>query len=763
MTKYFTLLLILFIFLNKIQAQINQPNLGWVFDDSSVSRVDISIDQDSLDELLLEENWHNNHEYPATMYFKRDGIIDTVENVGFRLRGNTSRDAYKKSFKIAINSFTPGAKYKGLKKINLNGEHNDPSIARSKLNWDLLRHNKLPSTRTAHTEFYINNEYKGLYINVEHINDDFLKLRFGNKDGNLYKCLWPANLNYISTNPDDYKFESNGRRTYDLKNNMDFDDYSDLSNFIDVLNNTAIDDLYCELSKVFDAEDFLEVLAIDVLTGNWDGYSFNKNNFYLYHNTETDRIQYIPYDLDNTLGIDWFNVDWTERDIYEWSSSWEYLPLYERIMDNAEMKGIFTFFVNEIIDQISDDLYPDAIDDLRDMIAPFAAIDTFRILDYGFTYEEFWDCYDEDIPYDHVDSGIKPFYEDRATSANDQVISQNIEPIIRYINMNPLKTQVPVSVSAFIEDEGEEINAWAYYIFQSIADSTQLFDDGLHGDGEAMDGWFANVIGTFEEVDIISLHIKATDNLDQTRQLPCEDYQYLLEEGSALLINEFMAKNDSTIQDNMGNYSDWVEIYNNSNESISLLGFYLSDDLSNSSKWAFPDVSIEGQGFYLVWCSGDTTLGENHTSFKLSANGEDVGFFKAEISDTVLVDGLSFGEQMADTSYGRQTDAHPNWVLFEYPTPNSSNGVLPTSIGELQYSQVDLSVYPNPFKNDITIYNPNYEDLRVEVYSIQGKILDHFVLKAHEKYSYQDDYSKGLRIIKYYSKDNSGIQKVIKM
>ena len=75
----------------------------------------------------------------------------------------------------------------------------------------------MASTRVAHTEFYINGEYKGLYINVEHINDDFLKLRFGNDQGNLYKCGWPADLHYISDNPNDYKMENNGERVYELK------------------------------------------------------------------------------------------------------------------------------------------------------------------------------------------------------------------------------------------------------------------------------------------------------------------------------------------------------------------------------------------------------------------------------------------------------------------------------------------------------------------------------------------------------------------
>jgi len=743
-------------------AQINQPEKGWVFEDSTVSRIDIIINQDSLDELLLEENWYEDHEYPADMYFTRNEQTDTVFNVGFRLRGNTSRAAWKKSFKIAINSFTPGERYHGLKKINLNGEHNDPSIARSKLNWDLLSDNQMPSTRTCHTEFYINGEYKGLYINVEHINDDFLTLRYGNNSGNLYKCLWPANLHYISSNPDDYKLEENGRRVYELKTNEEDDDYSDIAHFIDVLNNTANANLYCELSKVFDVQDFLEILAIDVLTGNWDGASFNKNNFYLYHNPETDRFQYIPYDLDNTLGIDWFGVDWTQRNIYDWSPSWEYLPLYERLMQNSEMKNIYSFFINQIIEQFSQGNFVGSIDDLRELIAPYAEVDIYRTLDYGFTYQEFLNSYNQNIPYDHVDSGIKPFYVNRANSATNQLNLQNISPIIRYIQIDSKTTQIPINVKAFVEDEAEPIEVLVIYTFNGAEESLELFDDGEHGDGEALDGWYANEIGMFQEEGMLELQVQAEDENGQVRLSPCEPLQFYVKETALLVINEFMAKNDTTIQDNTGAYSDWVELYNNSNESINLDGYFLSDDLGDDAKWAFPDTTISVQGYYLVWCSGNPDNGDNHAGFKLSAGGEDVALFKQNGESKTMVDGLSFGAQSADISYGRETDADPNWVFFTLPTPNSANGVA-VGISESELTQNLISVYPNPYSGHTSIYNNSDKSMIVNVYDISGKLLNQFVIPAGERFEYLDNIESGIRILKWISEDGVGVLRVVKM
>jgi len=752
---------ILFSFLS-VKAQVNQPEKGRVFEDSTVSRIDILINLDSLNELLLEENWHENHEYPSDMLFTRNGQTDTVFNIGFRLRGNTSRDAWKKSFKIAVNSFTSGKRYQGLKKINLNGEHNDPSIARSKLNWDLLRDNQMPSTRTSHTEFYINGEYKGLYINVEHINDDFLTLRYGNNGGNLYKCLWPANLNYISSNPNDYKLEDNGRRVYDLKTNEEEDDYTDLAHFIDVLNNTSSSNLYCELSKVFDIEDFLEILAIDVLTGNWDGGSFNKNNFYLYHNPETDRFQYIPYDLDNTLGIDWFGVDWTQRNIYNWSPSWDNLPLYERLMQNEEAKDIYSFFINEIIDQISAAGFVEDIDELRNLIAPYAEVDVYRTLDYGFTFPDFLNSYNQNIPFDHVDSGIKPFYVNRLNSALNQLDLENIAPIIRYIQIDNNSTDVPIFVKAFVEDEAVPQEVMAIYSFNGTEESITLFDDGEHGDGEALDGWYANELDIFEEEGNLELQVQAEDEIGQARLSPCEPLQFFIQATSLLVVNEFMAKNDTTIQDNTGAYSDWVELYNNSFESINLNGYYLSDDLGNATKWAFPDTTIDPFAFYIVWCSGENTNGENHADFKLSAGGEDVALFKETDGNSILVDGLSFGPQSADISYGRETDANLNWVFFTLPTPGSANGVV-LGVEELNASKKNISVFPNPYSGHVIIFNNSDKIMKVNVYDLSGKQLSDFGIRAGERFYYRDNYKKGIRILKWQTDNIAGAIKIIKL
>ena len=52
-----------------------------------------------------------------------------------------------------------------------------------------------------------------------------------------------------------------------------------------------------------------------------------------------------------------------------------------------------------------------------------------------------------------------------------------------------------------------------------------------------------------------------------------------------LVINEFMADNDTFIQDPNGDYDDWIEIYNYGDEAINMAGMFLTDNLYIPNKW----------------------------------------------------------------------------------------------------------------------------------------------------------------------------------
>ena len=159
------------------------PDESWkVYDESELAIIYITVDPEDLE--WMYDNVESDSIHSATMQFQNAYLDETIDSIGFRLRGNTSRNAAKKSFKIDFNHFISGRDFYDVEKLNLNGEHNDPSIFRSKLCWDFYQDIGMASSRASHALLYINDEYFGLYISVEHIDDKFLSKNFENDDGN---------------------------------------------------------------------------------------------------------------------------------------------------------------------------------------------------------------------------------------------------------------------------------------------------------------------------------------------------------------------------------------------------------------------------------------------------------------------------------------------------------------------------------------------------------------------------------------------------
>lgn len=116
-----------------------------------------------------------------------------------------------------------------------------------------------------------------------------------------------------------------------------------------------------------------------------------------------------------------------------------------------------------------------------------------------------------------------------------------------------------------------------------------------------------------------------------------------------LVITEVMSSN-SKLYPVSGKYYDMVEVYNNSGRDLKLSDYCLTDKRSEPSRYTFPDVTLKAGEYYVVYCSGNTALGKDHTSFKLSADGETVYLSKGGS----FVDALKIPADLAkNQSFGR--------------------------------------------------------------------------------------------------------------
>jgi len=143
-----------------------------------------------------------------------------------------------------------------------------------------------------------------------------------------------------------------------------------------------------------------------------------------------------------------------------------------------------------------------------------------------------------------------------------------------------------------------------------------------------------------------------------------------------VVINEFMAKNDSAYADPQGEFDDWVEIYNTTGEPIDLGGMYITDDLGDLTKYQIPmgfssQTTVPAEGFLVLWADEDLTDGAVHLDFKLSADGEDIALVNTD--GITPIDSKTFGPQATDESMGRYPDGSSIWCVFSNPTPNALN------------------------------------------------------------------------------------------
>jgi hypothetical protein len=148
--------------------------------------------------------------------------------------------------------------------------------------------------------------------------------------------------------------------------------------------------------------------------------------------------------------------------------------------------------------------------------------------------------------------------------------------------------------------------------------------------------------------------------------------------GNGLVINEFMASNTSSLPDSQGDYDDWIEIYNAGEYAIDMEGMYLTDDLSEPTKWRIHSdtrgATVIGAGeCLLIWADGEVSSFGLHANFKLSAEGEEIGLFEADGS--TLIDSVFFSEQETDISFGRYPDGDEELQFLSFPTPGSKNSV----------------------------------------------------------------------------------------
>lgn len=268
------------------------------FDSKTLGEIRITVPTqnwvDALDSLrLYGEN-----------YLSGDATVDgsKFEGVGVRFRGNNSFQTGMKRNPMAIklNLKNKSANHQGQTSIKLSSALRDPSMVREALFYEIAR-KYMPASMTSYVKLFINEEYIGVFVAIESIDDAFLKSRFGTSDGAFFK----ASPDYAPKSPQGCKSNLHGSLEYEenvecYANNFEKiseDGWRNLQEMTRVLAKSPE-----KIDQNLDVDRALWMLALDNVMVNLSSYlGQNSQNFYLYQDA-FGRFQPVIWDLNLAFG-----------------------------------------------------------------------------------------------------------------------------------------------------------------------------------------------------------------------------------------------------------------------------------------------------------------------------------------------------------------------------------------------------------------------------------------------------------------------------
>ncbi len=713
--------------------------------------IKISFSQDLYDINVIrtinldfyDENWEytldtmimNNNEGRILADMVVDGVL--YDSVGVRYKGNSSYHSNhpKNPFNIKIDYIKEQDLY-GYKTLKLSNMFKDPTCVREVLSYEIAG-NFFPASKANYVVLNINGSIHGLFTNVESVNKSFVDNHFGSKNNSFFKCdpifitgtpaPPPAGClpvvgiasPLIIMGDDTICYE----QSYEIKSDYG---WTKLENLIIELNENP-----GNVHNCLNIDQALWMLVFNNIFVNLDSYSGSGHNYYIYED-EFERFHTIIWDMNENFGVfknggqgPPLNLNQMIHLPTTWNINNLQRPLIKELLSIPEYWNKYYAHYRTIY---NDFLWNNAMKNRAVELQQLIDSCVYNDPNLLYSYQDFLIALNQNIGFGNgIIPGLNVLMDGRSVHLSNHP---------ELLKQGPEITEVIQSV----EFPGSEDTVWitanilnttsVYLNFKTNPfapfTANQMFDDGNHHDGAANDDVYGAMILPYATATNVYYYIYSENNnagifSPESAELITYFYQV---QGVELLpgdivINEFMADNDSTVPDQNGEYDDWIELYNNTGQDIPLSGMFLSDDFSQPEKWIFPDTLIQAYDFLIIWADEDGSQEGLHTNFKLSKSGEEI--LLSNFDGTVL-DSIQFGEQLTDTSFGRYPNGTGDFQ-FMPPTFGSENELF-TFVPETDYVN-NIKVYPNPATDFIRIEFTGQlttEELEIEVLDLFSRI-----------------------------------------
>jgi hypothetical protein len=701
-----------------------------LYDINVVQEIEISFPQSNWDS-IMDVNKNSTEDYLMASWVKINGV--QYDSVGVRFKGNSSYNANnaKNPLNISLDEFKK-QNYEGFESIKLSNGYGDPSFIREVLGYGILqKYMHCPKANFA--KVTINGSYYGVFTNDESIDKKFIADHFYSNDQCFVKCsssLSPSaasknSLKYINANSSSYS------STYDMKSDTGWHDFIDLCNV--VTNNTN------NLSSKLDIDRAIWMLAFNNLFVNLDSYSgVYAQNYYIYQD-HTKHFNPIVWDLNMCFGAFPFAGQGTIgvgqktlTELKEYSPfahatdiAW---PLINDVLADTTMKRKYAAHLKTMLNEnIANGNYQNEAAQYQSIVNNALSIDTNKL----FTYQQFQNGLNTDVVFGSFTvPGIANLLEARKTFLQTITELTATEPIINtpvFSNLAPsINANVNVAVTIVNANASGAYMGYRFDVKEKFM-KLPLFDDGLHNDGNANDGFYGN---TCTMSGATMQYYVYAENTSIGKFLPARaEHEFLSFNATSIIpqvgdivINEFLAQNDHWNKDEYSDREDWIELHNKTNSVLDLSNVYLSNNANAISKWKLPTgTTIMPNGYLTIFADDDSLEKIVHTNFNLSKDSGTIVLSNG----TIILDSVNYLTQLSDTTFGRL----PNGTgAFTYliPTYGYENNNFPLVVS-LFSANTHFVLYPNPANNAVTILFNGKQ--KVNVLNIFGQSI--FTAKAN--------------------------------
>ena len=556
---------------------------------------------------------------------------------------------------------------------------------------------------------FINGEYWGLQ-----------EVREANKDPDYYQEHYGINRN----NPGVDILRGGASQP-----DVDEGDKTHWNNMFDYLshNDISLTENYQYIEKLIDVENFIDYVGTSIYFSRFDWPGSNEG--YWRPRTDGGRWKWILFDMD----LAFYNIpyDMFEHTLYGGVENRGPHKVFVHLFNNESFKFKF---INWFRDRLNSDFKPEIIQALHNKLLN-------GLYPYLDEHNNRW------VPtrgnFKQYTSFLRNFASERPKYIMAHIKSHFDLDDLSTITVNRSSNGGIIKLNTiFIDESTNGVDDSPYPWSGNYFIGLPIDLVALPNVGYTFSHWEGDL---YSESDSISVILD--DEISVTAVFKPEILH------SSLFINELLADNRDSNIDTKGDYDDWIELYNASEDTILLPSLYLTDNFSNLTKWKFPKSNTKSdtifpQQFSLIWCDGETNEGSNHANFSLQKEGEQLGIIQIVGDDTVFIDSITFPQQWSNVSYGRVPSGIDQWKYFIPPSPGSNNKSSSIfendGVGSRLYQN-----YPNPF-NTYTIipfFNSAVDNISLKIFDLRGGLVKTLISEKQ---------MSGYHEISYDGKDNNG-------